>query len=54
MSSADFFSKLTPSKKTFKDTIRVSNGLDSVGPDLGPNVCKGYQSPIVGKELIKN
>ena len=42
LSSADF-SKLTFSEKSFKITIRVSNGLDldqdihSVGPDLGPN-----------------
>ena len=43
LSSADFFSKLTFSKKNFRNIIRVSNGLDpdqdrhSVGPDLGPN-----------------
>ena len=43
MSSADFFSKLTVSKNSFRNTIRVSNGLDpdqnrhSVGPDLGLN-----------------
>ena len=43
LSSADFFSKLTFSKKYFMNTIRVTNGLDtdqdrhSVGPDLGPN-----------------
>ena len=36
--SADFFSKIS-----FRNTIRVSNGLDpdqdqhNVGPDLGPN-----------------
>ena len=41
--SADFFSKLTLSKNAFRNTIRVSNSLDtdqdrhSVGPDLGPN-----------------
>ena len=40
LSSADFFSKFTFSKNSFKDTIRVSNSLDpdqarcSVGPDL--------------------
>ena len=28
LSSADFFLKLTFSKKTFRNTIRVSNGLD--------------------------
>ena len=38
-----FFSKLTISKNSFRNTIRVSNGLDPdqdrhfVGPDLGPN-----------------
>ena len=43
VSSADFFSKLTFSKNSFRNTIRVSNSLDpdqdlhSVGPDLGPN-----------------
>ena len=37
------FSKLTFSKNSFRNTIRVANGLDpdqdrqSVGPDLGPN-----------------
>ena len=44
-----FFFKSTFSKKSFRKTIRVSNSLDpdharhSVGPDLGPTVCKGYQ-----------
>ena len=42
LSSADFF-KLTFSKYSFKNSIRVSNSLDpdqgrhSVGPDLDPN-----------------
>ena len=41
--SADFFSKLTFSKSSFRNTIRVSHNLDtdqdrhSVGPDLGPS-----------------
>ena len=41
--SADFFSKATFLKNSFRNTIRVSNSLDSdqaphfVGPDLGPN-----------------
>ena len=41
--SADFFSKLTFSKNSFRNTIRISNRLapdlarPSVGPDLGPN-----------------
>ena len=43
LSSADFFSKLTFSKSSFRDTIRVANGLlpnqdrRSVGPDLCPS-----------------
>ena len=43
LSSADFFSKLTFSKYSFWNAIRVSNGLDPdqdrhfVGPDLGLN-----------------
>ena len=44
---ACFFSKLTFFFKiSFKNTIRVSNGLD---PDLGPKfqtVCKGNQQTI--------
>ena len=42
--SAHFFSR-----NSFRNTIRVSNSLDSdqdrrfVGPELGPIVCKGYQ-----------
>ena len=40
---ADFFSKSTFPKISFRNTIRVSNSLDPdqarhvVGPDLGPN-----------------
>ena len=40
--SVDFFFKLTFSKKSFRNTIRVSNSLDPdqargfVGPDLDP------------------
>ena len=43
LSSVDFFFKLTFSKKSFWNTIRVSNSLDPdqvlqfVGPDLGPD-----------------
>ena len=45
-----FYSKLTFSKNSFRNTIRMSNGLDpdrdrrSVGPDLGPN-CLQRLSP---------
>ena len=41
--SADFFQHLIFSKNSFRNTIRVSNGLDPdqdlhvVGPDPGPN-----------------
>ena len=38
--SADFFLKLTFSKNSFRNTIRVSNGLDpdqDRRSDLGPN-----------------
>ena len=43
LSSAEFFSKLTFSKYSFRNTIKVSNSLDpdqvrqNVGPDLVPN-----------------
>ena len=43
LSSADFFSKLTFSKNSFRNTFRVSYSLDPdqasrfVRPDLGPN-----------------
>ena len=43
LSSADFFQYQLFQKNSFKNTIKVSNGLDpdqdqhSVGPDLGPN-----------------
>ena len=48
LSSSAVFSKLFFSKHSFRNTIRVSNSLDSdqdryyVGPDLGQN-CKEYQ-----------
>ena len=48
--SADFFSKSSFSKNSFRNTIRVSNSLDAdqarlfVGPDLGPN-CLQRLSP---------
>ena len=64
LSSADFFLlKLNFfKKKSFRYTIRVSNNLDpdqdqrSVGPDLGPNFCKGYQpttKDAASKETVK-
>ena len=62
LSSADFFSKLTFSKKYFRNTIRVSYSLDpdqarhSVRPDLGPNYLLGPPTDdkvrtLPGKEL---
>ena len=45
LSSADFFQR-TFSKHSFRNSIRMTNGLDpdqdrrSVGPDLGPNCLK--------------
>ena len=44
------FSKLTISKHSFRNTIRVSNSSDqdqdrhSVGPDLGPNCLQRYSA----------
>ena len=51
----EFGTTLTVSKISFRNTIRVSNGLDpdqdphSVGPGLGPNVCKVYQQMTISK-----
>ena len=59
---ADFFSKLTIKNNSFKNTIRVSIGLDQdqdgncVGPDLGPN-CLCYQDMTkvaASKERVKS
>ena len=59
-----FFSKLTFSKASFRNTIRVSNSLDPdqdqhiVGPDLGPNCLQRLsaddKSPLAKKRLIKD
>ena len=49
-----FFSKLTFSKNRFRNTVRVSNSLDSdqdqhsVGLDLGPNCLQ--KLPLAKKE----
>ena len=46
--STNFFPKLTFSKNSFRNTFRVSNGLDpdqdlhSVSPDLGPNCLQRF------------
>ena len=50
LSSADFFSKSTFLKNSFRNTIRVSNSLDPdqarpfVGPDLGPNCLQNLSA----------
>ena len=38
------FNLLTFSKISFMNTIRVSNSLDSVGPDLGQNFLQGLST----------
>ena len=57
----DFFKKNNCFKKSFRNTIRVSNRLDPdqaqrfVRPDLGPN-CKGYRQMskvAISKERVK-
>ena len=64
LSSVDFFSeKLTFSKISFRNTIRVSNGLIQmrtnvcVSPDLGPNCLQKLsaedKSPLARKELTR-
>ena len=61
LSSADFF-KITFSKTSFKNTIRVSNGLDPdqdrrfVGPDLGTNCLQRLSADkkvAASKERVK-
>ena len=58
LSSADFFfSKLTFSKKSFRNTTRGSNGLDteqdqlSVGSDLDPSCLQRHKLPQVRMAL---
>ena len=61
LSSADFFSKLTFSKNSLKNSIRVSDNLDpdqdrhSVGPDLDLNFLQKLSAfishPLAMKEL---
>ena len=56
LSSADFFSKLTHSKNSFRITIRLSNSLDPgqarhyVGPDWVQTVCTSYPQTALGDE----
>ena len=66
LSSADFFSKLTFSKNSFRNAIGSSNNLDpdqdrlSVGLDLGPNCSprlyssRQQKSPLARKELMQS
>ena len=55
LSPVYFFSKSLFQKKSFRNTIRVSNGLD---PGLGPNCLQtlsAYDKKIVAcKEQLKN
>ena len=62
LSSDDFFSKLTFSKITFRNTIGISNSLDpdqdkrNVGPDLGPNCLQRLSADdnlATSKERVK-
>ena len=47
------FSKLISSKNYFRDTIRVSNGLDpaqdrqNISPDLGPNCLQRLSADVI-------
>ena len=61
LSSADFFSKLTFSQNSFRNTVRMSNNLDPdkdrhyVGPDLGQNCLQSLSADEVttSKERFK-
>ena len=54
-----FFSKLTFSENSFKNTIRVSNSLDPdqarhfVGPDLGPNCLQSISADNTSRQRVK-
>ena len=55
-----FFSKSTFSKNSFRNTIRVSNGLDpdqdrrSVGPDLGPNCLQRLSADDISRQRVSH
>ena len=57
--SADFFSKSTSSKNSFKNTITLSNSLDPdqarhlVGPDLGPNYLQRLSADDAGRIIYR-
>ena len=51
-----FFSKLTFSKKLFKNTFRVSVLRNSIGPGWVQPDCKGYQQitkVVTSKERVE-
>ena len=54
----DFFFKLTFSKKMFRNTTRVSNGLDTdqarcfVGPDVGPSCLQRLSAVATSEERV--
>ena len=54
-----FFSKLTFSKNSFRNTIRMSNSLDPdrarhfVGPDLGPNCLQRISTDDTSRQSVE-
>ena len=56
--SADFFSKSTFCKNSFRNTIRVSNFLDPdqarhfVGPDLGPKCLHELSADDTSRQRV--
>ena len=59
LSSADFFSKLTFSKNSFRNNIRGSNKLDPdqdrhpVSPDLGPECLQKSSADNARRQRVK-
>ena len=57
---SDFFQNQHFQKKSFRNTIRVSNNLDSdqdrhsVGPDLGPNCLQRLSADDISPRLQGN
>ena len=55
----DFFSKSTFSKKSCRDTIRLSNSLDPdqaqhyVGPDLAPNYLQRLSADDTSRRRVE-
>ena len=54
-----FFSKLFFWKKSFRNTIRMSNSMDPdqarrfVGPDLGPNCLPRLSADVTGRQRVE-